>query len=146
MIILGKPGTDPQLRHFLSQSEFVDGGSSVRVVHPRSGEPSAYVEKYDPADPKGWAEKYSVISLLPGPQPGRRILSFAASGSEQSWAIASYLTDPGHAKQMVNHLRLPSGKMPESYQLVIKARFKGQELTQVEYMTHRVLPSRAGKE
>lgn len=139
MIFLGKPSTNPQIRHFLAKSEFLDEGSRIRVLHPNSGEPSEYVEKSEPAGSSNWNEKYAVISLVPGDEPGKHVLSMAASGSEHPWAVGVYMTTPARAKDLVEHLRLPSGRLPAAYQVIIRARFRGQEPTQVEYVTHRVL-------
>lgn len=139
LIFLGKPNTDPQIMHFLERSEFVDGGNRIRVVHPRQGEASEYIEKSNPIAPSNWAEKYAVITMIPGIEPGKRILILAASGSEYPWALASYVTTPASARELVEHLRLPSGRLPESYQVVIRAQFIGKEPTKVEYVTHKVL-------
>jgi hypothetical protein len=142
LIFLGKPNTDPQIQHFLAKSEFIDEGARIRVLHPKAGEPSEYVEKFDPAGPSNWNEKYAVISMVRGDGPGKRVLSMAASGSEHPWAVSAYMTAPAHVKELFDHLRLPSGGMPAAYQVVIRARFRGQEPTKVEYVTHRVLSDR----
>lgn len=139
LIFLGKPNTDPQIRHFLAKSEFIDELTRIRVLHPKAGEPSEYVDRSDSSGPSNWNEKYAVISMVPGAEPGKHVLSMAASGSEHPWAVGAYMTNPAHAKELVEHLRLPSGRLPAAYQVVIRARFRGQEPTQVEYLTHRVL-------
>jgi hypothetical protein len=139
LIFLTKPNTDPQIQHFLAKSEFIDELARIRVLHPKAGEPSEYVERFDPTGPSNWNEKYAVISMVPGAGPGKHVLSMAASGSEHPWAAGEYMTNPVHAKELVEHLRLPSGRLPAAYQVVIRARFRGQEPTQVEYVTHRVL-------
>jgi hypothetical protein len=139
LIFLGKPNTDPQIRHFLAKSEFVDELTRIRVLHPKAGDPSEYVDRSDSSGPSNWNEKYAVISMVPGDGPGKHVLSMAASGSEHPWAVAAYMTNPVHAQELFDHLRLPSGRLPASYQVVIRARFRGQEPTQVEYLTHRVL-------
>jgi hypothetical protein len=139
LIFLGKPTTDPQIRHFLVKSEFIDELTRIRVLHPKAGEPSEYADRSDSSGPSNWNEKYAVISMVPGAEPGKHVLSMAASGSEHPWAVGAYMTNPAHAKELVEHLRLPSGRLPAAYQVVIRARFRGQEPTQVEYLTHRVL-------
>ena len=145
LIFLGKPATDPQIQHFLSQSEFIDEATRIRVVHPKPGELPEYVEKFDPKDPSNWSEKYAVVSFQPGAERGKFIMCLAASGAEHPWAVATYLTSPVSASELVRRLRLPSGKMPDAYQVIIRARFKAQEPTQVEYVTHRVLPAAGNK-
>jgi hypothetical protein len=63
----------------------------------------------------------------------------SGSGSEHPWAIANYLTNPEDAKDLVRHLRLPSGKLPATYQVVIRADFKAQIPVKVSYVAHRSL-------
>jgi hypothetical protein len=146
LILIGKADTDPQVRHFLAGSEFIDEGHRVRVVHPRQGEPSEYVLKPDSPESPNWVDKYAVITMVPGPDPAKRVLILAATGSELPWAVASYLTTPASAKDLVDHVRLPSGRLPDFYQVVIRAQFKGKQPTRIDYVTHRVLsPSVAGK-
>jgi hypothetical protein len=146
LILLGKANTDPQVRHFLAGSEFVEEGRQVRVVHPRPGEPSEYVLEPDSRVSPNWVDKYAVITMVPGPDPAKRVLILTATGSELPWAVASYLTSPASAKNLVDHLRLPSGRLPDFYQVVVRAQFKGRQPTKIEYVTHRVLsPSPAGK-
>jgi hypothetical protein len=139
LIFLGKPATDAQIQHFLPQSEFVDQKTFIQVVHPKAGEASEYVEKFDPTNPSNWSEKYAIISFGPGPERGKSILCLAASGAEHPWAVATYLTTPSYASELVRHVRLPSGRMPTAYQVIVRARFRAQEPTQIEYVTHRVL-------
>jgi hypothetical protein len=146
MILLGKVDSDPQIRHFLAGSELVDEGNRIRVVHPRQGEPSEYTVTPDSPESSNWADKYAVISMVPGPDPSKRVLVLAATASEVPWAVAWYLTAPASAKNLVDHLRLPSGRLPDFYQVVVRAEFKGKQPTRIEYVTHRVLsPSPAGK-
>jgi hypothetical protein len=145
LIFFGKPATDAQIRHFLPQTEFVDEKTRIRVLHPRTGERAEYLESFDPRAPANWSEKYAVISVGPGPERGRSVMCLAASGAEHPWALAYYLTDAVHAEDLVRRLRLPSGALPAAYQVVIRARFKAQEPTQIEYVTHRVLAAAAKK-
>jgi hypothetical protein len=91
-------------------------------------------------------DKYAVITMTVGPDPSKRVLVLAATGSEVPWAVAWYLTAPAYAKNLVDHLRLPSGRMPEFYQVVVRTQFKGKQPTRIEYVTHRVLsPGLAAK-
>jgi hypothetical protein len=146
LILLGRANTDPQVRHFLAGSEFIEELRRVRVVHPRKGEPSEYVLRPDSPESPNWVEKYAVITMVPGPDPAKRVLILAATGPELPWAVASYLTTPSSAKNLVDHLRLPSGRLPDFYQVVVRAEFKGTQPTRIEYVTHRVLsPRSAGK-
>jgi hypothetical protein len=146
LILLGKADTDPQIRHFLAGTEFRQEGQRIRVVHPRQGEPSEYTVSTEPLGSPNWVEKYAVITVVPGPDPSKRVLILTATGSEIPWAAASYLTTPASAKNLVDHLRLPSGRLPDFYQVLVRAEFRGRQPTRTAYVTHRVLsPGAAGK-
>ena len=146
LILLGKTYSDPQIRHFLAGSEFIDEGRRIRVVHPRPGEPSEYTLKWETPESPDWVDKYAVITMTVGPDPSKRVLVLAATGSEVPWAVAWYLTAPASAKNLADRLRLPSGRLPDFYQVVVRAEFKGKQPTRIEYVTHRVLPPNyAGK-
>jgi hypothetical protein len=68
-------------------------------------------------------------------------MSMAGSGSEHPWAMADYLTDPELARDFIRRVRLPSGKLPAAYQVVIRADFKSQTPVKVAYVAHRSLES-----
>lgn len=145
LILLGKADTDAQVRHFLAGSEFIDEGRRVRVVHPRNGEPTEYVPKAASSGSPNWVDRYAVISMVPGPDPPKRVLILAATGAEYPWAVASYLTIPAFAKNLVDHLRLPSGKLPDFYQVVVLTQFRDRRPITIQYVTHRVLSPSFGK-
>jgi hypothetical protein len=139
VIFLSKPSTDPVLRQLLARGPFVDERVRVRNLDPRPGELSEYVSRPDLKDPDRSGERYLLITAMPGLHPKRRILSLACFNSEDPWALADYLTNPEHAREMYLKMRLPNGKMPDFYQVVVKAVFRAQTPIQIEYVTHRVL-------
>ena len=55
------------------------------------------------------------------------------------WAMADYFTNPEHARDLVKHLLLPSGKLPPVYQVAIRAEFTSQTPVKVAYVAHRTL-------
>jgi len=139
VIFLSKPSTDPVLRRRLARGPFVDERLRVRNLDPRPGELSEYVGRPDPKDPDRSGERYLLITLMPGLRQQRKFLSLACFNSEDPWALAEYLTSPEHAKEMYIKMQLPNGKMPEFYQVVVKAVFRAQSPIQIEYVTHRAL-------
>jgi hypothetical protein len=139
VIALSKPSTDPALRRLLTRGPFVDERVRVRNVAPGPGEPAEYVNRPDTKDPERSGERYLLISLLPGLHPETRLLSLACFNSEDPWALAEYLTSPEHAREMYAHMHLPNGRMPEFYQVVVKAVFRAQVPLEIEYVTHRVI-------
>jgi hypothetical protein len=140
VIIMGKPEADPTVSRWLAKGKFIEVGGRIRNLHPTAGEQSEWVDNVDTSDSsQSWTEKYALITMLAGPGQGNWVMSMAGSGSEHPWAMADYLTIPEHAKELVRHLRLPSGKLPASYQVVIRVDFKSQIPVKVSYVAHRSL-------
>jgi hypothetical protein len=140
VIIIGKPDADPTVSRWLAKGKFRQVGGTIQNLYPARGEPREWVDHPDPADSsRNWTEKYALITMLAGPGHGTWVMSMAGSGSEHPWAMADYLTNPDHAKDFIQHLRLPSGRLPAEYQVVIRAEFKSQTPLKVAYVTHRSL-------
>ena len=58
----------------------------------------------------GAGKKYGVITVLPGPQPGRHMMILTGSGAELMWALAQSVADPGRVKEIMSHVMTPSGR------------------------------------
>lgn len=144
VIVLGKPNADPDIARLLPAEHFVIDGANVRNLQPTAGEPSGWMDDGKPWDrSNNWSRKHGLITMIPGPQRGRWILSLAGSGSEHLWALAHFVTSPESAKQLVGKLRQPTGDLPSSWQAVVRADFKAQSPVKVEYLTHRNLDVRS---
>ncbi|MGA3237351.1 MAG: hypothetical protein ABSG03_13695 [Bryobacteraceae bacterium] len=140
VIIMGKPEADPTVSRWLAKGKFLEVGGHIRNLHPASGEQSEWVDHADPpGSSTGWAQKYALITMFAGPGQGNWVMCMAGSGAEHPWAMADYLTMPEHATELVRHLRLPSGRLPTSYQVVIRVDFKSQIPVKVSYVAHRSL-------
>jgi hypothetical protein len=135
VIFLGKPNLHPAIRYNLQGREFVeDENGTIRNVHPRTGEEATYRS----ASTHGSGVKYALISVLPGPQAGHHVMILSGAGSEFLWALAQYVSDPTHVKELVSRLRLPSGEMPGSFQVLIQATFESNVPISIRYVTHRI--------
>ena len=86
----------------------------------------------------GTGVKYAVITVRPGPQSGRHIMILSGAGAEFLWALAEYVTDPAHVKELVGHLHLPTGELPPAFQVVIEGTFQSNVPVKIRYVTHRV--------
>jgi hypothetical protein len=143
VILLGKPGMDPDVEHVLARGELIDnGGDRILNVHPRAGEQSEYHDQYDATNPDRWAQKYSVITMMPGSEPGRRILTLTAQGSEQPGALAWYISNPDMVRDLVGRMRVAGGAVPDFFQVLIRAEYKSKAVVKVDYITHRTLKAR----
>lgn len=139
MIFLGSPKFNRHLKDLPAQGDFIIEGGVVRNLRPRPGELSEYRDVWKT---KGeLVEDYALIHRLPGLHGNGEIMVLAASSTEGTWAAVQYVTEALHARELVGRLQLPSGKLPDSYQVIIKARFKEEAPVSLSYVTHRVLES-----
>lgn len=142
LILIGKPWLNPQLERVLSASDLVDAHGRIRNVHPAPGEPAEYVDINNRTDPDAWTEKYSVITMMPNPAGTGRILALTASGSEHPGALAFFVTNPENAIILFRKMHSGSANAPESFQILVRAQFKGKALVKIEYVTYRPLKVR----
>ncbi|HKD05688.1 MAG TPA: hypothetical protein VKB79_07285 [Bryobacteraceae bacterium] len=141
VILLGKPGMDPEVERLLARGEIIDTGTGVRIAHPGPGEPTEYHNQSDPSNPDRWGQKYSVITMMPGSFAGRRILSLTASGSEQPASLAYYMTNPDSVRDLIYRMRR-DGTIPEYFQVLVRAEYESKAVVRVEYVMHRALRNR----
>ncbi len=136
IIFIGKPNLNPTIRYSLQGRDLVETefGSGIRNLHPLPGEP----ELYRTATTHGAGEKYALITVLPGPQPGRHMMILSGSGAELMWALAESVTNPTRVREIFSHLLLPSGECPAAFQIVIQATFESNVPVKIRYVTHRV--------
>lgn len=137
-IFLGSPKFIPQLKDIPFEQQFVIEGGSLRNLRPRPGEPEEYSDVWTPSHAV-LLEDHALVTRLPGLHGHGEITILAASSTEGTWAAVEFVTKAQHAKDLVARLRLPSGKMPQSYQVVIRTKVKDQVPIEVSYVTHRVL-------
>jgi hypothetical protein len=141
LILLGKPGAYNGIRMMLPKSPNFAFQSNIALMnlHPLAGEQSIYTKQRDPAASGGLTREYGVILMTRGAEKSQHILYIESAESDLFWPLGVYLTQPDHVKELTSHLRLPSGKLPECYEVVVKAEFRGRGPTNVTYVTHRVL-------
>jgi hypothetical protein len=138
VIFAGKSSVNPAIRRVLRDGDldFVDSefGSAVRNLRPLPGE----LPEYQNAATHGAGKKYGVISVLPGPQPGRHMMLLTGSGAELMWALAQAVADPAREREIISHVLPPSGELPASFQILIEATFESNVPISVRYVAHHV--------
>jgi hypothetical protein len=76
LIFIGSVAENPSLRDVTSTTDFTlmngDGFAGIVNHHPRPGEPALYSRPEHPLN-----KDYAILALLPGVQPGRRMLIFS---------------------------------------------------------------------
>lgn len=139
LVFIGKPNLNPIVRSMLDGKDFrADELGVVHNTRPLPGE----VEQYHSASSHGMGEKYALITRARGPQRGRYVLLLTSAAAELMWALAESVTNPEHAAELLSHVRLPSGRYPEEFQIVIRATFASNVPVGIDYVTHHVTPSR----
>jgi len=143
LVLLGKPGAYDAVKTKKSyEFNFVyQADRSIRNLHPRPGEQEVYSLNRTTPGEGDLVNEYGLITLTPGPERDHYILNLTSGESEGFWPLAEYVTNPVYAKDLVDHLRLPSGKLPESYEVLVKIDERNFKPIQVSYVTHRVIPS-----
>ncbi|HEY4394233.1 MAG TPA: hypothetical protein VGP64_09235 [Polyangia bacterium] len=138
VVFVGKSNVNPAIRRVLRDGEldFVDSelGSAVQNLRPAPGE----LSEYKNAATHGAGKKYGVITVLPGPQPGRHMMLLTGAGAELMWALAQSVADPAREREIVSHVIGPSGELPASFQILIEATFESNVPISIRYVTHHV--------
>jgi len=137
VIFVGSPKFNPHLKDFPSNRDFVIEGSVIRNLRPLAGEREEYRDVWKTK--VELVEDYALIDRSPGLHDRGDIMVLASSSTDGTWAAVEYVTEAAHAREIVNKLRQPSGDLPKSYQVLIKAKFKEQVPVEISYVTHRIL-------
>lgn len=138
VILLGSPKFIPQLKDLPFEQDFIIDRGSVRNLRPKEGELPVYREVQTPSH-SAVLEDYALVTRLPGLQGLGQIIVLGSSSTEGTWAVADYVTAPSHAAELVRRVKLPSGKLPDAFQVLIRAKFKDMVPVESSYVTHRVL-------
>jgi hypothetical protein len=138
MIFVGSPKYNPQLAGLPLDQDLVIQDGAIRNRHPRPGESATYGNQMAPGAASS-EEDHALITRLPGIHGRGEITVLAANSTQGTWAAVEYVTEDEHARELVRSVRLPSGKLPRAFQVVIRARFKNEVPVQLSYVTHHVL-------
>ncbi len=144
VILLGSPKFIPQLKELPFEQDFVIDRGSIRNLRPKAGELQSYKEVQTPSH-SAVLEDYALVTRLPGLQGLGHIAILGSSSTEGTWAAADFVTASSHAAELVSRVRLPSGKLPDAFQVLIRAKFKDMVPVESSYVTHRVLEIGARK-
>lgn len=141
LIFLGPPKFNPQLRDLPVEQDFVIESGAVINQRPKAGEAARYQKPSSPSE-DNIPEDYAVITRVSGLEGWGEILVLASTSTEGTWAAADYVTQPTQLSRMLERIRNVEGRIPNSYQVLVKGRFKSQVPIQIEYITHHALVTR----
>jgi hypothetical protein len=136
VIFIGQAAVQPRLSQILEGGDFVEMVGGIVNVHPKPGEQPFYPVE-NPGQNHG--DKYALFSRFPGPQAGHYIVTLGAAHSELPWAITEYVTNPRSMHELMEHLKQPSGQIPEAFQLVLRVTEESQVPVRIRYVTHHLV-------
>jgi hypothetical protein len=82
---------------------------------------------------------YALVSRLPGLHGDGYIVVLAGAGIPGTLAATEFVTSEMYAAEMVRRVRLPSGRLPPYYQMVIKCKFNQWLPVEINYVVHHVV-------
>jgi hypothetical protein len=138
LVFLGPPKFNTQLLTIPIRQEVTLETNGIRIRNPGPNEPDFLKDSYVPG--AGFeGVTYALISCTPGLSGQGELLVLGGNATPDTGAAVQWLTQPWRAKELVSHLRLPSGVLPRFYQVVLRVRFKNGTPVESSYVLHRVL-------
>ncbi len=138
LIFIGPPKFNLQLQTAAMAQDIVVEPDGIRNLKPQKGEPEFLMDHFL-AGKAAEGETHALISRTAGPSGAGEMLTIAGNASPDTLAAAEWLSQPWHAKELVDRLRL-GGKTPRHFQVVIKVSFKQGIPVQSSYVFHHALP------
>jgi hypothetical protein len=137
MILIGRPRFFRlQLAGLPIRPELeIDEALGVRNLHPRSGEPSVFVNQGSGST----GITYAVVSLTPGPDGSTNVIEFFARDGAGMTGALGWFTEPVLARDLIAKLGTPAGQLPRYYQVLFKVRFQDRVPLETSYVLHREL-------
>jgi len=134
VIFVGAPKFNPHIHtgEFERNFRVVSGG--VKNIDPLPGEPSFFSEVEDHGRP---VVVHAVISRFHHGSRRGAVTVFASNDGSGTWGAVEYLTRPDLARKLVERLRGEDGKMPDSFEVVVRVRCDEEHPLDIEYVTHR---------
>jgi hypothetical protein len=140
IVFLGPPKYTPRINEIPVPMDFIMEGRQIRNLRPRPGEPAFFQGEW-PDDSPYVTEDHALISRIPGLHGRGRYLVLSASSTEGTAAAAMYVTDSRFAAELVRRVSGGSGKLPDHFQAVIRARFRAMVPVEISYRLHHELQS-----
>ena len=136
LIFLGSVAENPSLRVLQSTTDFSlvaqPGFSGVVNHHARLGEPAIYSRPERPL-----TRDYAILALLPGVQPGKRMLIFSGLTTFGTQAAADYVCRPDSVAELMHKISGPNGDI-HPFEAVLETTIGGGVPLQTRLVTIRI--------
>lgn len=135
----GMASADRRLRRLLEAGDFREDALGITNLRPKAGERAFYPTEHNSPVGANNGDKYALLSRFPGPQRGRYVMLLGSAHSELPWALAEYVTNSLSIHELMQHVRLPSGELPDAFQVILRVTLQSQVPVRIRYVTHHVV-------
>jgi len=136
LIFIGASVENPSLRVLPPTVNFTqEAGSGFAGIvnhHPRPGEPAVYSRPEHPL-----TTDYAIIALLPGVQPGKRVLLFSGLTTFGTQAAVEFLCRPDSVAEILKQVIGPKGEI-RPFEAVVQTTVGGGVALETHLVTLRV--------
>jgi hypothetical protein len=135
VIFVGPPKFNRQIEAGPFEKNFRVVRGGVVNLHPIQGEPSFY-GKEAIVDGRPTVAHAVISRFKSGGGPGV-VTIFSSNDGTGTWAGVEEVTQPALLRELLSALRRPDGSIPESFEVVVRARCDMDYPVEVSYVTHR---------
>jgi hypothetical protein len=133
LIFIGSTAENSSLKALQSTMDFsiVATADSAGIVnhHPKAGEPGTYLRPEHPL-----TRDYAIVALLPGMQPGERILIFSGLTTFGTQAAVEFVCHTDTAGELLKQITGPKGEI-RPFEAVIETTITGGVPVQAHLIT-----------
>jgi hypothetical protein len=140
VVFIGPPKFNVQLQANALSEEIVMEPAGIRNRKPKPGEPEFLQDHVQPGTSEGVT--HALITRSRAPSGNGELLVLSGNASADTLAAAEWLTQPWHAKELVERLRSApgaKGKVPRHFQIVLRVAFQQGIPVQTSYVFHHAL-------
>jgi hypothetical protein len=138
VVFLGPATGNRQIQAISAGQPFVLEPNGIRNLKPQPGEPE-FIPDHRAAAGADADESLALISHLPGLYGNGDILYLSGNQISSTLAAVRALTDSTLAGALVSKLKMPDGRLPRFYQVVLKIRSMDSMPIEISYLYHRDL-------
>jgi hypothetical protein len=136
LIFIGASVENPSLRVLPPTVNFTQqAGSGFAAIvnhHPKPGEPAMYARPEHPL-----TTDYAIIALLPGVQPGKRVLLFSGLTTFGTQAAVEFLCRPDSVAEILKQVTGPKGEI-RPFEAVVQTTVGGGVALETHLVTLRI--------
>jgi hypothetical protein len=136
LIFIGSWAENPSLRVLPTTSDFtmIAQPEQAGIVnhHPKAGEPTQYLRPEHPL-----TSDYAIVALLPGVQPGKRILLFSGLTTFGTQAAVEFFCNPDSASGILSQISTANGGL-RPFEAVLETTIAGGVPMQTRLVTLRI--------